>query len=79
MQGRFRNLDGTEMQQYIEKGLQKIVDYLQRTNSTNEGLYQAVSCKDPATDSVVYLQPGSHIIRITEIQNHLSTTKLVEP
>lgn len=59
MQGRFRNLDGTGLENYTEKALQKVVDFLQRTNLTSEGMYETVSCKDPATDAVVYLQLGS--------------------
>ena len=56
MQGRFRSLSGTDLDEYTEKLIDKVVDFLQRTNMTSEGMYEAVNCDNPATDSVLYLQ-----------------------
>ena len=56
MQGRFRSLSGTDLDEYTEKLIGKIVDFLQLTNLTSEGMYKAVTCDNPATDSVLYLQ-----------------------
>ena len=57
MEGRkTARLSGESLKKYVNWNLQAVVRYLERTNSTSEGMYNTVSCDNPPTLQTVYLQ-----------------------